>query len=143
MFSVFLQKNSLLIQKNVNKVCHIIKYITFVFPSKSIGLIFKNIKMIIDSVLNRNSKALKVIDINHSSKEDVLSTNEQPVEKVKRSLAKTISWRIIGTLDTLLLSWIIIGEASTAALIASVEFVSKMILYFFHERAWTKIKWGK
>jgi uncharacterized membrane protein len=99
--------------------------------------------MIIDSVLNRNIKDVKVIDINNSSQEGVSNTNEQPVEKVKRSLAKTISWRIIGTLDTLILSWIIIGEASTAALIASVEFVSKMILYFFHERAWTKIKWGK
>ena len=99
--------------------------------------------MIIDAVLNRNAKDVKVIEINNSSQDDVSSTNEQPVEKVKRSLAKTISWRIIGTLDTLLLSWIIIGEASTAALIASVEFVSKMILYFFHERAWTKIKWGK
>lgn len=99
--------------------------------------------MIIDGILNRNAKDVKVIDINDSSKDDVSNANEQPVEKVKRSLAKTISWRIIGTLDTLILSWIIIGEVSTAAAIASVEFVSKMILYFFHERAWSNIKWGK
>ncbi len=99
--------------------------------------------MIIDSVLNRNTKDVKVIDINNPSKDNVSNTNGQPVEKVKRSLAKTISWRIIGTLDTLLLSWIIIGEVSTAAAIASVEFISKMILYFFHERAWSNIKWGK
>lgn len=99
--------------------------------------------MIIDSVLNRNIKDVKTIDIASTSGENVSNNNEQPVEKVKRSLAKTISWRIIGTLDTLILSWIIIGEASTAAAIASVEFVSKMILYFFHERAWNNIKWGK
>ena len=99
--------------------------------------------MIIDAVLNRNNKDVKVIDINNPSGEEVSKTEEQPAERVKRSLAKTISWRIIGTLDTLILSWIIIGEASTAAAIASVEFVSKMILYFFHERAWSKIKWGK
>jgi len=99
--------------------------------------------MIIDAVFNRNNKDVKVIDINNPKGEIVSETQEQPAEKVKRSLAKTISWRIIGTLDTLLLSWVIIGEVSTAAAIASVEFVSKMILYFFHERAWNKIKWGK
>ncbi|MCL6295532.1 DUF2061 domain-containing protein [Jejuia spongiicola] len=99
--------------------------------------------MIIDAVLNRNNKDVKVIDINNPSGDKISKTEEQPAEKVKRSLAKTISWRIIGTLDTLILSWIIIGEVSTAAAIASVEFVSKMILYFFHERAWNKIKWGK
>ncbi len=101
--------------------------------------------MIIDSLLNRNTEDVKVIDINpvSGSEDEVLKHNEQPVEKVKRSLAKTISWRIIGTLDTLILSWIIVGEVSTAAAIASVEFVSKMILYFFHERAWNKINWGK
>lgn len=101
--------------------------------------------MIIDSLLNRNTEEVKVIDINpvSGSEDEVLKHNEQPVEKVKRSLAKTISWRIIGTLDTLILSWIIVGEVSTAAAIASVEFVSKMILYFFHERAWNKINWGK
>ncbi len=99
--------------------------------------------MIIDAVLNRNNKEVKVIDINNPSGEKISKTDEQPAEKVKRSLAKTISWRVIGTLDTLVLSWIIVGEVKTAAAIASVEFVSKMILYFFHERAWNKIKWGK
>ena len=99
--------------------------------------------MIIDAVLNRNNKDVKVIDINNPSGEELSEENEQPAEKVKRSLAKTISWRIIGTLDTLILSWIIIGEVKTAAAIASVEFITKMILYFFHERAWNNIKWGR
>ena len=99
--------------------------------------------MIIDAVFNRNNKDVKVIDINNPSGEEVSKGTEQPAEKVKRSLAKTISWRVIGTLDTLILSWIIIGEVKTAAAIASVEFVSKMILYFFHERAWNNIKWGR
>lgn len=99
--------------------------------------------MIIDAVFNRNNKDVKVIDISNPSGEEVSKGNEPPAEKVKRSLAKTISWRVIGTLDTLILSWIIIGEVKTAAAIASVEFVSKMILYFFHERAWNNIKWGR
>lgn len=99
--------------------------------------------MIIDAVFNKYNKDVKVIDINNPSGEKVSKTEEKPQEKVKRSLAKTISWRIIGTLDTLILSWVIIGEVKTAAAIASVEFVSKMILYFFHERAWNNIKWGR
>ncbi|MFD1616011.1 DUF2061 domain-containing protein [Gelatiniphilus marinus] len=99
--------------------------------------------MIIDAVFNRSNKESKVIDVNGPSGKKAPNAEAQSAEKVKRSLVKTISWRIIGTLDTLILSWIIVGEISTAAAIASVEFASKMILYFLHERAWNKIKWGK
>jgi uncharacterized membrane protein len=54
----------------------------------------------------------------------------------KRHIAKTISWRIIGTLDTFLLSWFITGSMKIGATIGGVEVITKMILYFFHERAW-------
>lgn len=64
-------------------------------------------------------------------------------EKIKRSLLKTISWRIIGTLDTIIISYIITGAVAMAVSIGGIELVSKMGLYFFHERAWNKIKWGK
>ncbi len=64
-------------------------------------------------------------------------------EKVKRSLLKTISWRFIGTLDTILISWLITGKLTIAFSIGAVELVTKMILYFFHERIWNTIKWGK
>ena len=64
-------------------------------------------------------------------------------ENVKRSLLKTISWRIIGTLDTILISWIITGALSLAFSIGFIELVTKMVLYFFHERAWNKINWGR
>jgi uncharacterized membrane protein len=56
----------------------------------------------------------------------------------KRHLAKTISWRIIGTLDTMLLSWIITGSWKWGLAIGGTEVVTKMILYYFHERAWYK-----
>ena len=56
----------------------------------------------------------------------------------RRHIAKTISWRIIGTLDTFLLSWIITGSASIGAAIGSIEIITKMILYYLHERAWYK-----
>ena len=64
-------------------------------------------------------------------------------DNVKRSLLKTISWRIIGTLDTILISWAITGALSLAFSIGFIELVTKMLLYFFHERAWAKIKWGR
>ncbi len=64
-------------------------------------------------------------------------------DKLTRSIAKTISWRLIGTLDTIIISWIITGEITMALSIGSIELVSKMLLYFFHERAWNRIKWGK
>ncbi len=64
-------------------------------------------------------------------------------EKASRSIIKAISWRIVGTLDTIVISWVIIGEISLALSIGLVEVVTKMILYFFHERLWNLIKWGK
>jgi uncharacterized membrane protein len=60
-----------------------------------------------------------------------------------RSLFKSISWRIIGTLDTILISWFITGTLQMAFAIGSIEMITKMILYFFHERLWNIIKWGK
>lgn len=56
----------------------------------------------------------------------------------KRHIAKTISWRIIGTLDTMILSWIITGSWKLGLTIGGVEVVTKMVLYFLHERVWYK-----
>ena len=64
-------------------------------------------------------------------------------ENPLRSIVKSVSWRVIGTIDTILISWLITGEISTAFSIGSIELGTKMILYFFHERVWNKIKWGK
>ncbi len=88
--------------------------------------------MIIDNMLTRTSTDDKVVD-----------NAQKSTEKIKRSLAKTISWRIVGTLDTILISWLITGTLSLALSIGLVELVTKMVLYFFHERAWNNIKWGK
>ena len=56
----------------------------------------------------------------------------------KRSIVKTITWRIIGTLDTMVLSWIITGNWKWGIAIGGVELITKMVLYYFHERAWYK-----
>lgn len=60
-----------------------------------------------------------------------------------RSVVKAISWRVIGTLDTIGISWILTGEVETALAIGAVELVTKMALYIGHERIWNKITFGK
>lgn len=73
----------------------------------------------------------------------VFNKRNQDKEEIKRSLLKTISWRLIGTIDTIFISWIITGTLTLAFSIGAIELVSKMLLYFFHERLWNKIEWGK
>lgn len=63
-------------------------------------------------------------------------------EKPYRSVVKTISWRTVGTLDTIIVSYFVTGNLVMAASIGSIEVITKMILYYFHERAWNRIKFG-
>lgn len=60
-----------------------------------------------------------------------------------RSLAKAISWRVTGTIDTFIISFIITGEALLASGIALTEVLTKVFLFWAHERIWNRIKWGK
>jgi len=75
----------------------------------------------------------------------------------RRSLAKAISWRLVGTFDTLVLSFVtltLIGpllgleaashakNATTASHIALAEMITKMALYYLHERTWERIRWN-
>jgi uncharacterized membrane protein len=60
-----------------------------------------------------------------------------------RSLAKAISWRVTGTIDTFLISWIITGQILLASGIALTEIITKIFLFWIHERVWNKINWGK
>lgn len=65
------------------------------------------------------------------------------IERKRRSVVKTISWRTVGTLDTILISWLVIGDINFAVTIGGVELFTKMTLYFLHERAWNKINFGR
>jgi uncharacterized membrane protein len=56
------------------------------------------------------------------------------------SLFKTISWRIVGTIDTITISYIITGHIGNALSIGGFEVFSKMILYYLHERAWNRAR---
>ncbi len=53
-----------------------------------------------------------------------------------RHVLKTISWRIVGTIDTMIVSYIITGSAKIGLAIGGFEVFTKMILYYFHERIW-------
>ena len=59
-----------------------------------------------------------------------------------RSLLKTISWRIVGTLDTMLLGWLITSDPLVGIKIGALELFTKFILYYFHERIWLRCKFG-
>lgn len=61
---------------------------------------------------------------------------------VRRSLAKTFSWRILATLTTVLLVWCVYHDITKAFGIGLVEFFVKMIVYYGHERAWAQTSWG-
>lgn len=61
----------------------------------------------------------------------------------RRSIAKAISWRITGTLDTFIISFLITGELTLAGAIAFTEVITKIVLYWVHERAWNKVSWGR
>jgi uncharacterized membrane protein len=58
-----------------------------------------------------------------------------------RSFAKAVSWRITGTLDTFIIGFIVTGKATIAGSIAAIELMTKIGLYYFHERAWAMLPW--
>jgi len=61
----------------------------------------------------------------------------------KRHIAKAVTWRVVGTLDTMMISWFITGNPITGLKIGLFEVVSKMVLYYFHERVWYRINLSK
>jgi adenylylsulfate kinase len=56
---------------------------------------------------------------------------------------KGITWRIVGTLDTMVLVFLFSGRVSLAALVGTTEAFTKIILFWVHERAWQRIHWGR
>ena len=60
-----------------------------------------------------------------------------------RSILKTLTWRITASLDTFVIVWIITGEWEMSVSIVGFEVITKTFFYYFPERLWNKIKWGK
>tara|TARA_B100000780_G_scaffold169755_1_gene118803 strand:+ start:74 stop:283 length:210 start_codon:yes stop_codon:yes gene_type:complete len=61
----------------------------------------------------------------------------------KRTLAKTMTWRITASLTTFLIAWILTGDLLIGASIGSIEAIAKIFLFYYHERIWNNINWGK
>ena len=59
-------------------------------------------------------------------------------DSVKKSMMKTISWRVIATTTTFVIGWIVTGSVLAGGAIASIEFWAKLALYYAHERVWSR-----
>jgi len=65
------------------------------------------------------------------------------METRKRSITKTITFRIIASITTIILILILTGNLALAGIIGALDVISKLIIYYIHERMWDKINWGK
>jgi len=64
-------------------------------------------------------------------------------DKHYRSIVKAISWRLTGSVDTLIISFLITGKLKWALTISGVELFTKIGLYYVHERVWEKLSFGR
>jgi len=72
-----------------------------------------------------------------------MSENAQKaMESRWRSLLKGVSWRVVGTIDTIVIAMLITRSLKISIAIGSIEVFTKVILYAIHERVWLRIKWG-
>ena len=63
-------------------------------------------------------------------------------ESHPRSFVKAVSWRTLGSIDTFILGFLFTSDIKTAGSIAGTEVVTKVLLYYFHERLWALVPWG-
>jgi len=77
-----------------------------------------------------------------SMKSSTQRNDDKTLVSYKRHVMKTITWRLIGTIDTIIIGWIISGDPFIGLKIGSVEVITKMVLYFIHERFWYKLNFG-
>jgi uncharacterized membrane protein len=87
----------------------------------------------------RRYMALNVIDESNTRVVAKPSVGEEH----KRSFLKALSWRVTGTLDTFVISFIVTGKPTIAGSIAATELLTKIVLYYGHERVWAAIHWGR
>jgi uncharacterized membrane protein len=59
-----------------------------------------------------------------------------------RSALKALTWRVLGSLDTFVLGYLVTGHVGAAGTIASFEVFTKSALYYLHERGWDLVQWG-
>ena len=64
-------------------------------------------------------------------------------ELKKRTLIKTMTWRVTASLTTFIIAWILTGDLLIGVSIGSIEAIAKIFLYYYHERIWNNINWAK
>jgi len=64
-------------------------------------------------------------------------------DKRRRTILKSFSFRILATITTMVLVFVFTGDFTIALSIGVIEFIAKLLLYYFHERVWEKVIWGK
>ena len=64
-------------------------------------------------------------------------------ESQKRTIIKTMTWRVTASLTTFLIAWILTGDLLIGLSIGSIEAIAKIFLYYYHERIWNNIDWAK
>jgi uncharacterized membrane protein len=64
-------------------------------------------------------------------------------ETTTRSIVKALTYRFWQSLNTFIISLAVTGKIDMAAAIVSIEVIVKIVIYFFHERIWTRVKWGR
>lgn len=77
----------------------------------------------------------RYLDSDKKAEQAMHAAQDKPI----RSLAKAVSWRVTGTIDTIILSWLFTGNIGTALSIGFTEVATKMLLYYVHERVWNRI----
>jgi len=89
----------------------------------------------------QNSKKKTMLDVllkqtdENSETKGIFKVSDRADKPIK-SFMKSVSWRIVGTLDTIMISYFITGRVTVALSIGSVEVLTKTVLYYFHERLW-------
>jgi uncharacterized membrane protein len=84
----------------------------------------------LDVLINQNNE--------NQGEKGVIKVSDRADKPIK-SFMKSVSWRIVGTIDTMIISYFITGKITLAVSIGSVEVLTKTILYYFHERLWAHI----
>jgi len=64
-------------------------------------------------------------------------------ETRKRSMAKSLVWRLICIIVIIIVSFLLTGKWDVAVAIGSIYNVTTMVLYYFHERTWNRVSWGR
>ena len=65
------------------------------------------------------------------------------VDLQKRTITKTLTWRVTASLTTFIIAWVLTGDLLIGVSISSIEAIAKIFLYYFHERIWNNISWAK